>query len=60
MDKESQIFNCSDASSDTSNFDSELHCTLIDSMIHKLLEVPKIMDYENTIYSYAPSQHFHL
>jgi hypothetical protein len=28
-------------------------------MIHKLLEAPKIMDYENNIYSIAPSQHFH-
>jgi len=28
-------------------------------MIHKFLDVPKIMDYENTIYSIAPNQNFH-
>jgi hypothetical protein len=28
-------------------------------MIHDFLNVPKIMDYENTIYSIAPSQNFH-
>ncbi len=29
-------------------------------MIHKFLEAPKIMDYDNTMYTIAPSQHFHL
>jgi hypothetical protein len=29
-------------------------------MIHNFLNVPKIMDYENTIYSIAPSQENHL
>jgi hypothetical protein len=28
-------------------------------MIHNFLEAPKIMDYENTIYFIALSQHFH-
>ncbi len=61
MDLESQIFYFSDALSN--NFDSnseELHCTSIDLMIHNFLEAPKIMDYENTIYSITKNQHFHL
>jgi hypothetical protein len=60
MDSESQIFNCSDASFD--NYDSnseELHCTQIDSMIHNFLTILKLMDYENTMYFIATSQHFH-
>ncbi len=28
-------------------------------MIHNFLNAPKIMDYENTIYSIAPNQNFH-
>jgi len=28
-------------------------------MIHNFLDVPKIMNYENTIYFVAPSQNFH-
>jgi hypothetical protein len=28
-------------------------------MIHNFLDPPKIIDYENTIYSIAPSQDFH-
>jgi hypothetical protein len=28
-------------------------------MIHNFLDAPKIMDYENTISSIAPSQNFH-
>ncbi len=28
-------------------------------MIHNFLDAPKIIDYENTIYSIAPSQKFH-
>ncbi len=56
----SRIFNCSDASFDTYDSDSEkLHCTQIDSMIHNFLTIPKIMDYENTMYFISPSQHFH-
>jgi hypothetical protein len=50
MHLESQIFNSSDASYDNSNSNSEkLHFTPKDLMIYNLLEVPKIMDYENTI-----------
>jgi hypothetical protein len=44
------------------NFDTnneEIHCTPIDSMIHNFLDAPKIMDYENIIYSITPSQNFH-
>jgi hypothetical protein len=29
-------------------------------MIYNFSDVPKIMDYENIIYSIAPSQNFHL
>jgi hypothetical protein len=28
-------------------------------MIHSFLNVPKLMDYENHIYSITPSQNFH-
>ncbi len=60
MDSESQIFNSNDASSNNFHFDNEkLHCTLTYLMIHNFLEVPKIMDYENTIYFVDLSQHFH-
>jgi len=37
----------------------KIHCTPTNSMIHKFLDVPQIMDYENIIYSIAPSQKFH-
>jgi hypothetical protein len=37
----------------------KIHCTPTDSMIHKFLDAPKIMDYENIIYSIAPNQNFH-
>jgi hypothetical protein len=61
MDSESQVFNFNDASFDNSDFDSEeLQCTPTNLTIHNFLDVPKIMDYENNIYSIAPSQHFHL
>jgi len=46
----------------SNNFDSnnkKIHYTPTDSMIHNFLDAPKIMDYENTIYSIAPSQKFH-
>jgi hypothetical protein len=42
----------------SNNFDSnneKTHYTPIDSMIHKFLDVRKIMDYKNTIYSIALS-----
>jgi hypothetical protein len=28
-------------------------------MIHNFLDVPKIMDYENILYSITPTQNFH-
>jgi hypothetical protein len=60
MHLESQFFNSSAASYDNSNSNSEkLQFTPKDLMIHNLLEAPKIIDYENTIYCIAPSQHFH-
>jgi len=34
----------------------KIHCTPTNSMIHKFLDVPQIMDYENIIYSIAPNQ----
>jgi hypothetical protein len=37
----------------------KIHCTITNSMIHNFLDAPKIMDYENTISSIAPSQNFH-
>jgi hypothetical protein len=60
MNLEYQIPIYNIASSD--NFDSNnegIHCTPTYSMIHNFLYVPKIMDYENTIYSIAPNQNFH-
>jgi hypothetical protein len=60
MDSQSQFFNFNDASYDNFDFNSEeLYCTPIDLMTHNFLEAPKIMDYENTMYFIAPSQHFH-
>jgi hypothetical protein len=61
MNSKFQIPTYNNASFD--NFDSnneEMNCTLIDSMIHYFLDVSKIMDYKNTIYSIAPNQNFHL
>jgi len=45
---------------DYSSNNEEIHCTLIDSMIHIFKNVPKIMDYENNIYFIAASQIFYL
>jgi hypothetical protein len=60
MHSESQIPTYNNASSNNSNFDNEkIHCITTNSLIHKFLDVPKIMDYENTISSIAPSQNFH-
>jgi len=43
------------------SFNNEkIYYTLIDSMIHKFLNVPKIMNYDNIIYSIAPNKKFHL
>jgi hypothetical protein len=60
MNLESQIPTYNNASFD--NFDSDnenIYFTPIVSMMHKFLDVPKIMDYENTIYFIAPNQNFH-
>jgi hypothetical protein len=60
MNSEFQLLTYNNASS--YNFDSnneEIHCTLIDSMIHNFFDAPKIMDYENIIYYIAQSQNFH-
>jgi len=55
-----QIPTYSIASFENFDFDNEeIHCTPTKSMIHNFLNVPKIMDYENTIYSIAPNQNFH-
>ncbi len=61
MNLESQIPTYNNVSFD--NFDSnneKIHCTPINLMIYKFLDVQKIMDYENTIYYIAPSQNFDL
>jgi len=60
MNLEFQIPIYNNAPFDNSNSNNaKIHCTPIDSMIHIFLDVPKIMDYENIIYSIAPSQNFH-
>jgi hypothetical protein len=61
MNSKFQILTYNNASFDNSNSNNEIiHCTPIDSMINNFLDAPNIMDYENTIYSIAPSQDFHL
>jgi hypothetical protein len=51
MNSKPQIPTYNNASFDNFNFDNEkIHCTPTNSMIHNFLNVPKIMDYENTIY----------
>jgi hypothetical protein len=60
MNSKFQIPTYNNASSDNFNFNNEkTHCTPKNSMIHNFLDVPKIMNYENTIYYIAPSQNFH-
>ncbi len=60
MNLEFQIPTYNNVSFDNSNSNNEkIHCTPINSMIHKFLDVPKRMDYENIVYSIAPSQNFH-
>jgi len=59
MNLKSQIPTYNNVSSDNSDSNNEkIHYTPIDSMIHKFLDAQKIMDYENIIYSIAPSQNF--
>jgi hypothetical protein len=60
MNSKSQIHTYNNASFD--NYDSnneEIRCTLTYSMIHNFLDVPKMVDFENIIYSIPPSQNFH-
>jgi hypothetical protein len=60
MNLKFKILTYNNASSDNSNFDNEkIYYTPTDSMIHSFLNVPKIMDCENTIYSISRSQNFH-
>ncbi len=61
MNSKFQIPNYNNAASCNDDFDNEkIHYTLTYLVIHNVLDVPKIMDYENTIYSIAPNQDFHL
>jgi hypothetical protein len=56
MNSEFQIFNDGVASSNSSNFDSEyIYYASIDSMIHNFWDTSKIKDFDNIIYSIAPS-----
>jgi hypothetical protein len=56
-----QIPTYNNARFDNFDFNNEkMHYTPTNLMIHKFLEVSKIMDYENTtIYFVAPNQNFH-
>jgi hypothetical protein len=56
MNSKFQIPTYNDVSTNNYNSNNEkIHCTPTNSMIHNYLNVPKIMDYENTIYFIAPS-----
>jgi len=60
MNSKSQILTHNNASFDNFDFNNEkIHCTSTNLMIHNFLDAPKIMDYENTIYSITLSQYFH-
>jgi len=60
MNSEFQLHTYNNASFDNSDSNNEeIHYTPTYSMIHYFLHVPKRMDYENIIYSIAPSQNFH-
>jgi hypothetical protein len=60
MNLEFEIPIYNNASSDNFDCDNEkIHCTPTNSMIHNFLDIPKIMDHKNSIYSIAPSQNFH-
>jgi hypothetical protein len=60
MNSKFQFFTYNNASSDNFDFSNEkMHYTPTDSMIQHFLDAPKIMDYENTIYSITPNQNFH-
>jgi hypothetical protein len=59
MNSKSQILTHNSVSSDNFDFNNEIiHCTSTNLMIHIFLDAPKIMDYENTIYSITLSQYF--
>jgi hypothetical protein len=56
MNLKSQILTYNNISFDNFDFDNEkIYCTPTNSMIHDFLNASKVMDYENTIYSIAPS-----
>jgi hypothetical protein len=60
MNSNFQIPTYNNASFD--NYDSnneKIHCPPTNSIIHYFLIVPKIMDYENAIYSIVLIQNFH-
>jgi hypothetical protein len=60
MNLKSQIHTYNNASSDNFNSNNEKkQSTQTNLMINIFLDVPKIMDYENTIYFIAPNQYFH-
>jgi hypothetical protein len=60
MNSKSQIPIYNNVSFDNFDFNNEeTNCTPTNSMMHKFLNVPKIMDYENILYSTALSQNFH-
>jgi hypothetical protein len=60
MNLKSQILTYNNISFDNFDFDNEkIYCTPTNLMIHDFLNASKVMDYENTIYSIAPSQNFH-
>jgi hypothetical protein len=60
MNLKYQILIYNNASSNNFDFNNEKkYCTPPNSMIHNLLDAPKVMDYENTIYSITPNQNFH-
>ncbi len=60
MNSKSQILIYNNASFNNFGYNNEqIHYTPPNSMIHNFLNVPKIMDYEITIYFIAQSQNFH-
>ncbi len=61
INSEYRISTYNNASSNNFDFDNEkIHYTSTNSMIHNILDAPKIMDYENTMFSGSPNQKFHL
>jgi hypothetical protein len=61
INSEYRIPSYNNASSNNFDFDNEkIHYTSTNSMINNFLNAPKIMDYENTMFSGSPNQKFHL